>query len=283
MRDFIVLVSAPDGSSRWVTVTAKDEAGARKVASQLGWNPVGVFTSIEAAQSTHPNDARITGIDPTEQAGGLGLPNFGTIGTAPGGAAVPPPGGGGEEEPFDFVREFPGAAFQRGLAERTGRTGQATNLLQRILESEFGQTQSAFTGSNIADLLGGGDINEVGGRSFQDFTARTGRADRSGLAQDILRRIGGAQNIERFLGGARGTGSQEFLRPTSARSAGGAINLLRDALRGKINPMLLGALPDTTQLFQEFRADPNIGLAPTGGNNIIDFLRKRFRTEQLGF
>lgn len=190
-----------------------------------------------------------------------------------------------EELPFDFEGAFPGAAFQRGLTERTGRTGQATNLLQRILGAEAGQTQSAFRGSAIADLLGGTGIGEVLGRSFQDFTAGTGRAARSNLAQDIFRRIGArGGNIESFLGNeALGDAPREFLRPTSVGAAGDAVNLLRDALRGTVNPLLLGALPSTTQLFDQFRADPNIGLAPTGGNNIIDFLRRRFRTGQLGF
>ncbi len=194
-------------------------------------------------------------------------------------------GDGAEELPFDFEGAFPGAAFQRGLETRTGRTGQATNLLQRILGAEAGQTQSAFRGSAIADLLGGTGIGEVLGRSFEDFTAGTGRAARSNLAQDIFRRIGGARNsIESFLGNeALGDAPREFLRPTTAGNASNAIDLLRDALRGTVNPLLLGALPSTTQLFDQFRASPGVGLNPTGGRNIIDFLRNKFRTSQLGF
>ncbi|KKK99765.1 hypothetical protein LCGC14_2629470, partial [marine sediment metagenome] len=185
MRDFIVLVSAPDGTTRWVTVTASSASEARTVASQLGWNPVGVFTSIEAAQSTHPNDARITGIDPTEQAGGVGLPPFGTIGSAPGGT-TPPRDPGPEELQSDFERFFGGAAFQRGLETRTGRTGEATNILQRILQSESRPTQSAFRGDIIADMLGGLGRSDIATRSFEDFTAGTGRAARTRLAQDIF-------------------------------------------------------------------------------------------------
>ena len=194
-------------------------------------------------------------------------------------------GGGTEPEqlPFDFEGAFPGAAFRRGLETRTGRTGQATNILQRILQSEAPQTVSAFRGGAIADLLGGAGLGDVLGRSFEDFSAGTGRVARSNLAQDVFRRIGGATGgIENFLGNeAIGDRPGEFLRPTSSRSAGDAINLLRDALRGTVNPLLQGALPNNEMLFDEFRQ--GVGINPTGGSNIIDFLRKRFRTSQLGF